>query len=133
MKILQGVRKLLKKYESEILKSSGNIYHIRIGTMEFHYDNHKHIIKLSDSDEWFNKPISYLNQIFNNNIPLREYIYVFDFGKYIGKSFNDIENTDVSYIVWCLDNIAGFRIKYKEYKKTNSFDELMDELAYKLK
>lgn len=39
--------------------------------------------------------------------------YVFNFGKYKGKSFNEVLDTDPHYIRWCVENINIFNVSPK--------------------
>jgi uncharacterized protein (DUF3820 family) len=40
--------------------------------------------------------------------------HVFKFGKYRGRSYQDILETDKRYLLWCFENIKGFPLELEK-------------------
>ena len=54
----------------------------------------------------------------------------FNFGKYKGETLEYVWNDDPDYIIWCVDNVEGFKIEdkwmresYADYLINKSWDE----------
>ena len=55
----------------------------------------------------------------------------FTFGKYKGSKIDDIIWFEPSYVQWCVDNIAWFKLSDKQTKELNHFLNIRKQYEYK--